>query len=376
MALVALVASTGCGVMFQAAGGFTEKQQREATRTREVRLSGVPEGAVVQRRDELGTHPLLDPRRDPVTYRVRETLEVPRSRTPLYVGIAVDLALTTAAAVAAVANDENDEVRLPLGYTAFYAGMWTAADIIAALTYARTQEPKVVATEPLEDAQVSYVVRLGDEVRTATLAAVWQDEAVFDFQTAPDARAPGEARLAAVPPVPPRRFTLSASAPRPPPPERWYGWQLIPMDVLAIAGVIAGFTQDKSELLVGGMALYALGPPAAHLAHGRYAQAGGSLGLRVVAPITAMGVGALGGLVLSPILTCRDDVGGWCTLGSVVVGGAVLSGIVALMVPVLDASALAWAPDDREEEPAQVDLLLAPGATSDGTFTLGLAGRF
>src|SRR5215467_11328850 len=66
---------------------------------------------------------------------------------------------------------------------------------------------------------------------------------------------------------------------------RWYGWQTLLVDGAAIG---LGVATRNAGVFLGA---YALGAPIVHVAHERFGEAAGSLGLRVVMPLAAGGAG-------------------------------------------------------------------------------------
>jgi hypothetical protein len=79
--------------------------------------------------------------------------------------------------------------------------------------------------------------------------------------------------------------------------ERWYGWQTLSVDALAVGGLLfAGALGGREVPLVTASAgIYALGPPVVHLAHGHPWKGLASLGLRVGAPALGYALGRAAG---------------------------------------------------------------------------------
>jgi hypothetical protein len=151
-------------------------------------------------------------------------------------------------------------------------------------------------------------------------------------------------------------------------PRRWYGWQVMSADAVAIAaGASTALVVDAaggdpssvgSAVFAGG---YLLGGPTVHALQGRYGRAAGSLALRVGGPL-------LFGLVGHHLDTSDTD-GSGDDLGDSARIGVALGTAAALL---LDWSSLSWAPIETAREARVV-----PTATAgDGRVSLGLAGRF
>ena len=138
----------------------------------------------------------------------------------------------------------------------------------------------------------------------------------------------------------------SPAASAPSPHERWYGYQTLLADAGALAVLVAGVAaHDRGTgqgIQIAAGAVYVVGGPLVHLAHGRAQASLGSLGLRVGVPL-AGGLIGIGVAALAP-----DDDGDEYVVGTAlgVLGGA--AGAVAL-----DAMLVAWERDPRgAPEPA------------------------
>ena len=173
-----------------------------------------------------------------------------------------------------------------------------------------------------------------------------------------------------------------ADAPEPPqtPKTSWYGWQTLMADAGVIALWSAAYAVDEAKygssskqgyelgtnlLVASGVAVYFLGGPAIHWAHGHGRKGLGSLGLRVGLPLGGLIAGALLGSVAcgssdSEFIPCPAVVG---VLGFL--GGAVAA-------PVVDAAVVAREP----VTPPTGSQLQAAFVPSGGGGTFVLAGRF
>jgi hypothetical protein len=104
-------------------------------------------------------------------------------------------------------------------------------------------------------------------------------------------------------------------APPRPPQKTWYGWQTLIVDAaattIAVDGLFRhaclGTGKDCTEMDVG-LATFALGAPAVHLAHGSAPKAGGSLALHVLGPPIGGGLGLGAGALLGAAATGGDPL--------------------------------------------------------------------
>jgi len=71
---------------------------------------------------------------------------------------------------------------------------------------------------------------------------------------------------------------------RPPIEKRWYGWQTLAVDAVAVASFAYGAEHEQGELILGSLAVFVLAPPIVHLTHDRLGAAGGSLLVRLTVP--------------------------------------------------------------------------------------------
>ena len=196
---------------------------------------------------------------------------------------------------------------------------------------------------------------------------------------APPPPAPAPPPVVVVPPAP----TTPAPPPAPPPPYRapvryekvWYGWQTLVADALSIAVIAAGGAADESQVVGGGIGAFLLATPIIHMAHGNVGQGFGSIGIRLLLPLTAFGIGALAGL----IGTAGDSVS---DTGEDVLRGAFYGLLVGVAgCAIIDAAAFAYTKE--KVEPAALRLrperrfTLAPSfRLRAGGGALGLAGTF
>lgn len=208
---------------------------------------------------------------------------------------------------------------------------------------------------------------------------------------APQAAAPGGAPEAAArasePSTPPKGEAVPApeatddSAPVLEPARRWYGWQIIGVDALAITGVALALAREDAALGGASAGLFLAGPLAVHLLNGRSGNAGRSVAARLLVPLAGGGAGMLIGLLVSPFIDCGsgDSVNGLCALDGVAYGGPIGLVVGAAAAAVYDAGFVAYEPLEEEvDADQQSGLTLVPstGVTVDGNPTFGLAGRF
>jgi hypothetical protein len=162
----------------------------------------------------------------------------------------------------------------------------------------------------------------------------------------------------------------------------WYGWQTLLSDLGVIGLWSAAYAVDDAKygsaspqnydiatnvLGWAGLAVYALGAPAIHAAHGNGRKALGSLGLRIGLPLGGALAGALIGSATCGGSNSNDDV-----VSCPVIFGLLgfLGGGVA--APIVDAAVVAREPVTPPEGP-RFQAAFVPSA-SGGTFVFG--GRF
>lgn len=187
------------------------------------------------------------------------------------------------------------------------------------------------------------------------------------------------AQISSAPPTSP--VSVAEEAPRDEP--RSYGWQTLLVDGGALSLVVVGVARGERELSGLGVGAYAFGPPAVHVAHGRFGRAGIDLASRVVLPIGAGAAGVGFGVLLGGVATGGDDTGSLFAMGLLGFAGGVLgvaSGYVAAVA--IDAAVLA-APDKADVARARARARTSPGPRVVPTFgadargaTAGLAGVF
>ena len=188
-------------------------------------------------------------------------------------------------------------------------------------------------------------------------------------------------------PEPPQATQTSARAGEADAPEprqttqtSWYGWQTLLADAGVIALWSAAYAVDEAKygssspqsydvgtnlLVASGVAVYFLGGPAIHWAHGHGRKGLGSLGLRVGLPLGGLIAGALLGSV-----ACRSSDNEFVPCPVVIGALGFLGGAVA--APVVDAAVVAREPV-TEPTGSQLQAAFVP---SGGGGTFVLAGRF
>jgi hypothetical protein len=160
----------------------------------------------------------------------------------------------------------------------------------------------------------------------------------------------------------------------------WYGWQTLLADAGVIALWSAAYAVDEAKygssspqsydvgtnlLVASGVAVYFLGGPAIHWAHGHGRKGLGSLGLRVGLPLGGLIAGALLGSV-----ACGSSDNEFVPCPVVIGALGFLGGAVA--APVVDAAVVAREPV-TEPTGSQLQAAFVP---SGGGGTFVLAGRF
>ena len=165
--------------------------------------------------------------------------------------------------------------------------------------------------------------------------------------------------------IPPGYYLVPISALRPQVVPRWYGWQTLLADgasasALLLAGVAYGANMEElgGFLALSSVGGYVLGAPIVHASKGNWGRAGGSLAVRVGAPILLGGIGA-------GLENCSDEEF-LCGVEGALVGGVV--GIGAAIA--LDATVLA-----RDTIEIQPKFLPVAGVHRNGAW-FGVTGAF
>ena len=182
--------------------------------------------------------------------------------------------------------------------------------------------------------------------------------ALLTFQTSSALGSPG----LLPPPAPPAENGDTAE------PERtvWYGYKLMLADAASIGLLFAAGAADSGAIGVTGLASMFVAAPVIHAMEGRNGRAVGSLGLRVLMPLT--------GGILASWAYDRGRNGDDCDcMGGVIAGlGGMVLGMGAAML--VDGLVLGWRTEPRS---APKDLALIPTVgVAPGGASLGLAGRF
>jgi len=153
----------------------------------------------------------------------------------------------------------------------------------------------------------------------------------------------------------------SVAAVEQPPAKQWYGYQVIGLDAAAIGmGPIASNAYGPRPMLSGAaLALYGLGAPFTHWAHGNAGRGAISLGLRATLPL---------GLAFGMCEALRTDARAPADNGCA--GAAALGAVIGVSIAsVIDASALAYAP-------AGGPRLFPAVSARRGGGTVGVGGTF
>jgi hypothetical protein len=114
---------------------------------------------------------------------------------------------------------------------------------------------------------------------------------------------------------------------RPPIEKRWYGWQTLAVDAVAVASFAYGAEHEQGELILGSLAVFVLAPPIVHLTHDRLGAAGGSLLVRLAVPALFSAVS---------LTTCAGDGQASCPplvfYGGIAMGFAIASAADAIFL--------------------------------------------
>jgi len=165
-----------------------------------------------------------------------------------------------------------------------------------------------------------------------------------------------------------------AKNPQNKPTRRWYGWQTLTLDAIALASVpvvYAAGVRDKQSLLavyVPAAVLFDLGAPTVHWLQRGPGIALASFGLRVGIPLVTL-------LTAPPFGHCvhgDDDAQQKCRSRAMGIGAAVGFAIA----PMVDAAWLAWKPASREVGVTLRPSLLIAGKEPTASIGVGVAGSF
>ncbi len=159
-------------------------------------------------------------------------------------------------------------------------------------------------------------------------------------------------------------------------PESWYGYQTLLVDGIALVALPAGIALTVNEakgdnaaipgLAVTGLGAtsYLFGAPIVHWAHGRVGIGFLSLGLRILAPVAGLGLGAVGSQITND--SKNQD------------GIPVGAGLGALAAIVIDAAVLSWEkPDaDRASTTRPAQGLIPTFSVTKQALSVGVTSRF
>lgn len=161
-----------------------------------------------------------------------------------------------------------------------------------------------------------------------------------------------------------------------PAPQRrhWYGWQTALVDAasLGLGATVLGLsgnTGGSSDGNVAGpliVSSYALGGPTVHAAHGQWAMAGASLGLRLGAPAA----GALSGYLVG-YAACPHDDQSDVPCSAVGAGFGLIAGAATALI--VDSAVLAYEPESDEVQGVRLTPLII---AQPGRWGAGLGGTF
>lgn len=189
------------------------------------------------------------------------------------------------------------------------------------------------------------------EARAAEVAAGGDDGAPV-VEIDPAAGTPRSA------PVP--AGALPLPAPVPAPERRWYGWQILFADAMAIAGA---FVLSEEALLSG----YLVSGPAVHTLHGRPAMGAVSLGLRLVLPV-------VGGLIGYSTASCTEEE--WlCGLGHLGIGMLAGAG-TAMVIDAVNAFTNEVSPPAAERSKPRSFAIAPRLAANPSSIAFGVGGTF
>lgn len=160
------------------------------------------------------------------------------------------------------------------------------------------------------------------------------------------------------------------------PPRRWYGGQILPIDLAAVflglsaIAVKSDLDRPPSTIMLGGaLTVFVLGGPVVHLLHDHLDRAAGDLLLRVGAPVFC---GFLGAVIAPQPGASNTEFGPRHNLGNQILGAEIGFSVGLAAAVILDATLLAYEP----VEPRGATWL-APSLTFVGRApAFGLTGTF
>jgi hypothetical protein len=111
--------------------------------------------------------------------------------------------------------------------------------------------------------------------------------------------------------------------------ERWYGWQVLPIDAAAAALIASGASRGLEgrglQATVLGFGLFELGSPIVHIAHDNWTAAGGSLMLRLTLPVLGAALASDAACGPSDVF-CGARAGAWLGAGAAIAIDAAILG--------------------------------------------------
>jgi hypothetical protein len=190
----------------------------------------------------------------------------------------------------------------------------------------------------------------------------------------------------------------------------WYGYQTLAMDGVALALFIpdaaSNYNSGMQGFGVGALVMYGAGAPLVHFSHGHVGKGFLDLGLRIIAPVIAGGVGGvIGSAAYQPSPRCQQaPPPGWQGLGTAVgcalepefatLLGVEIGGLVGMVTASgVDALVIAREPAARDDDPSthanepavsspirratlQPAFGVSPERTGGARATVGVVGAF
>jgi hypothetical protein len=148
-----------------------------------------------------------------------------------------------------------------------------------------------------------------------------------------------------------------------------YSSQLMTVDGLSVAAILAGSKTNSALAGIGGISLF-VGAPLVHLSHGETKSAAISFALRVGLPFAGFMIGGMAG-PKDGAISCPGNGDGQCQGGRFSLGGAMLGTAVGLGTAlIIDYTKLA---KHTETQPGSWQPTLAAGP---GGFSVGAVGKF
>jgi hypothetical protein len=169
-----------------------------------------------------------------------------------------------------------------------------------------------------------------------------------------------------------RSLSADEEDPSPAPPEtRWYGWQTLTTDAVAVSLLLSGVGPDANlTALEVGMGTFGLGGPIVHVAHGRPVIAAASFLARVALPTAGYFVG-------EAVQNCHHETSEEDEMSCAPIG-SILGGLLGVAIASgIDAAVFANEDVKPERPSSSAGLTVSPAiAVTTRAASVGVSGAF